>query len=99
MTCRNARAVQTLLVLGAALLVACSAESSKGQMQASADSAASHPATPVAAAAPVDTSLTEPSVPSWRDTLTPALDSLAPAYRQFASFLELAVATRWIASA
>ena len=94
MTCRNASARQPLFVLGAALLVSCSADSPKARMEASADSAASHPARPVVAPMSVDAASAEPSEPSWRDTLTPALDSLAPAYRQFASFLDYAVATR-----
>jgi hypothetical protein len=92
MTCRNASALQPLLLIGAAAFVACSAESPKAQLQASFDPAASRAASP-AIATPVDTSATQPSAPGWWDMQTPSVDSLAPAYRHFASFLEVAVAT------
>jgi len=83
-----ARLAQTLLVLSLGLVSACHPNQTQARMSASSPSIAQLPMLPV------DTPALQPHPTSSRNVPAPTLDSLASAYQQFASFLELAVATR-----
>ena len=88
-----AKTVQTLLVLGMGLGSACRPKPPQERLPANSAAVAEHPS-PVSASLPVDKLSAATRAASWLDIRTPALDSLTPAYQQFARFLELAVATR-----
>ena len=90
MTFPLVRSVQTLLVLGAGLLMACSPDPAGARSRPTSASTTRRSTSSAVTSGARDTI----SPRSWRDTLAPELDSLAPAYQQFAKFLDSTVATR-----